>query len=79
MKSQNTEMTAHDLVERICEQGCTVVRQHIETLINAEKNNAIDLPKLLTQTNKVQQKQILDELISVMAVYDNKDCDENKL
>ena len=66
-----------ELIERICEQGCTVVRQHIEALINIEKNHSIKLPKLLQTTNHTQQKKILDELITIMAVYDNKDCDEN--
>lgn len=78
MKNHNTDTTAHDLVERICEQGCTVVRQHIEILINNEKDNSVSLPRVLAQTNKAQQKMILDELMTIMAVYDNKDCDENR-
>ncbi len=77
MNNQTPATDTHELVERICEQGCTTVRQHIEKLINAEKNNSVSLPKLLAQTSKIQRKNILDELIAIMAVYDNKDCDEN--
>jgi len=77
MNSQNPEHDTQDLIERICTQGCTTTRQYIEQLINHEKKLSTSLPDLLKQTSKIQQKEILDELITIMAVYDNKDCDQN--
>jgi len=78
MNPQLPNDKTHHLVERICEQGCTVVRQHIESLIKIEQQDSlISLPQLLTNTSPAEQKAVLDELITIMAVYDNKDCDEN--
>jgi len=77
MNSQKSTPDIQELVEKICIQGCTITRQYIENLINFEKDNTQSLPTLLNETNHAQQKEILDELINIMAVYDNKDCDEN--
>ena len=75
MNSPKPIHDAAELIEFICQQGCTVVRKHIEILIHSEQNsNASPLPEIFQQTNKEQQKKILDELITIMAVYDNKDC-----
>ena len=78
MNSQKHDDEIPVLIEKICQQGCTVVRQHIETLINLEQQDlSKPLPTLLQKTNKSQQKEILNELLTIMAVYDNSDCDEN--
>ena len=77
MNSQKSTPDIQELIEKICIQGCTITRQYIENLINFEKVNTKPLPKLLNETSNAQQKEILDELINIMAVYDNKDCDEN--
>ncbi|MBN4080308.1 hypothetical protein JYT31_01455 [Beggiatoa alba] len=48
-----------DHVEQICQQGCTFAKQQI---------------KLLIDSSDPQQQEILEELKSLMAVYDDKDC-----
>ncbi len=63
-----------DYIEQICQQGCNVVRQHIELLEQAAAGHA---PELLQETDKMQQQEILKELKAIMAVYDNKDCSED--
>jgi len=64
----------HDYIEQICQQGCGIVRQHIEALEQATPNQPL---KLLQGINKTQQQEILRELKAIMAVYDNKDCSED--
>lgn len=63
-----------DYIEQICQQGCDIVRQHIESLEQAMSNNTTEL---LQKTNKTQQQEILKELKAIMAVYDNKDCNKD--
>ncbi|VAW97146.1 hypothetical protein MNBD_GAMMA23-1283 [hydrothermal vent metagenome] len=64
----------HDYVEQICQQGCDIVRQHIEALEQATPSPSLEL---LQGLNKAQQQEILKELKAIMAVYDNKDCSED--
>jgi hypothetical protein len=57
-------------IEQICEQGCRYVNQVIEQL---EKNKIMDR---LNHLNFVQQKILLRELKSIMAVYaDTGSCE----
>lgn len=69
-------------IEHICEQGCTVVRQHIDSLESRQFNDSqqasAPLPEALRETTGRQQQEILDELKTIMAVYDNKDCNDNE-
>ena len=68
-------------VEQICEQGCSTVREHIEILSLLQQEPRIhhtnNLPELLKQTSPLQQQEILQELKTIMAVYDDKDCQQN--
>ncbi len=72
----------HDTVEQICEQGCSVVREHIEILSLLQQDprthHTASLPTLLMQIAPKQQQEILKELQTIMAVYDDKDCDDAK-
>jgi len=63
-----------DYIEHICQQGCSVVRLHIESLEHATSNPPVELPQGM---DKTQQQEILKELKAIMAVYDNKDCSED--
>ena len=71
-----------DTVEQICEQGCNVVREHIEilSLMQQDPRTHISpsLPTLLMQTAPEQQQEILKELQNIMAVYDDRNCGDNK-
>ena len=74
--------TTHDTVEQICEQGCSIVREHIEILSLMQQDprthSSTSLPALLMQTAPEQQQEILKELQTIMAVYDDRNCDEDK-
>jgi N-methylhydantoinase B/oxoprolinase/acetone carboxylase alpha subunit len=50
-------------LERICEQGCRSVNQIIQKIENGE------LVELIRHLNDSQQKILLKELKSIMAVY----------
>ena len=68
-------------LEQICEQGCSTVREHIEILSLLQQDPRIhhsnSLPELLKNTSSNQQQEILQELKTIMAVYDDKDCQED--
>ena len=74
-------------IELICEQGCTVVRKYIEVLEvkkqylemkGSDSYQTSDLlPDLLGETTLTQRQEILDELKAIMAVYDNKGCNDS--
>ena len=81
----------HNKIEHICQQGCSVVRQYIKALeIKTHSQETKDsdskptaelapdlLPELLRDTTLSQQQDILEELKTIMAVYDNKNCDNS--
>ncbi len=70
MPSKKTQ----DYVEQICQQGCNAVRQYIESIESATPSRPSEL---FAQADKTQQREILKELKTIMAVYDNKDCSED--
>ena len=77
----------HTKVELICEQGCTVVRKYIEVLEvkkqylemkDSDLYQTSDLlPDLLGETTLAQRQEILDELKTIMSVYDDKGCSDS--
>lgn len=77
----------HTKIELICEQGCTVVRKYIEVLEvkkqylemkDSDSYQTSDLlPDLLGETTLTQRQEILEELKTIMAVYDDKGCNDN--
>ena len=69
---QNIQKT----IETICAQGCTIVRQTIESIESNQTSHSTHISDLLEETTDTQQQEILEELKTIMAVYDNKDCNE---
>ncbi|MCK5726766.1 MAG: hypothetical protein KAH22_08085 [Thiotrichaceae bacterium] len=63
-----SEERIESLVETICEQGCAHVNQVIVLLQKKDSPKGLEL---LTNTEK---NSILQELSSIMAVYDGSDC-----
>jgi hypothetical protein len=61
-----SQTTVEQWVEYLCEQGCVKVSGYIEAL----QNNS-DLPEL-GRLSDVQRAAVLDELLSIMSVYDGK-------
>jgi len=71
-------------IEHICQQGCSMVRQTIEALeidhSSSEQKPDLRLdflPDLIRETTATQQQEILEELKTIMAVYDNKNCNDS--
>ncbi|HGG60728.1 MAG TPA: hypothetical protein ENK26_12575 [Gammaproteobacteria bacterium] len=56
-------------VEDLCRQGCAEVYRTIHRL---EKRQPVDA---LAHLSRFEQKQVLSELKSIMAVYDARDAD----
>ncbi len=46
-------------------------------ILNHSKSPAGNAPELLQKTDKMQQQEIVKELKAIMAIYDNKDCNED--
>lgn len=53
-----------EIVESLCNEGCKAVRGYIDQL---EQNYPIDV---LASLNEREKQQVLNELKSIMAVYD---------
>lgn len=81
MTSQNKDI--HTKIELICQQGCSVVRQYIEALDVKTEHKETHSPDskqisdLFKETTETQQLEILEELKTIMAVYDDKDCNDS--
>jgi len=71
MSNQPPSKRTQDYLEQICEQGCATVHQEIELLEHSQPS------ALLKGMSQTQQQEILKELKSIMAVYDNKGCSED--
>jgi len=69
---QNIQST----IETICEQGCTIVRQTMESIESNQTSGSAHISDLLEDTTEAQQQKILEELKTIMAVYDDKDCSD---
>jgi len=59
--------TSHQCIELICQQGCTVVREVIVKL--EQKKDVAELNHL----NDEQKQSVLNELKTIMSVYDQED------
>ena len=69
MKSSKSELSqkAINKIESLCEEGCTQINE----LLN-KAGNGRELGEL-SDFNKDEISQIIDELSEIMSVYDDKD------
>lgn len=61
-----------DKIEALCEQGCTQINQILDRAENGSE--IIEL----SEFSKSEVKQIINELIEIMSVYENKNSPTEK-